>query len=105
MLLFDDTKALEKALGPEAASVVIRVFERFDTENKKELATKQDLRESETLIRQDLREAEALLRQDLREVEASLKLEILKSKAEMVKWVAGMLVAQAAAIAALVKLL
>lgn len=85
--------------------MVIRVFERFDSENKKELATKQDLRESETLIRQDLREAEALLRQDLREVEARLKLEILNSKAEMVKWVAGMLIAQTAAIAALVKLL
>jgi len=87
MLLFDETKALEKALGEEAAATLARVFEKRDTENKRELATKADL---------ELK---------LAEVEARLVAEIAKSKAETVKWIAGLLMAQAAVIAALVKLL
>lgn len=46
-LLFDDTKKLEKALGEEAAGVLIGILEKQDKEAKQELATKQDLRELE----------------------------------------------------------
>lgn len=46
-LLFDDTKKLEKALGEEAAGVLITILEKQDEEAKRELATKQDLRELE----------------------------------------------------------
>ncbi|MFZ5812779.1 MAG: hypothetical protein ACOY4F_12095 [Thermodesulfobacteriota bacterium] len=46
-LLFDDTKKLEKALGEEAAGVLITILEKQDEETKRELATKQDLRELE----------------------------------------------------------
>lgn len=46
-LLFDDTKRLEKALGEEAASVLIGILEKQDEQAKRELATKQDLRELE----------------------------------------------------------
>jgi hypothetical protein len=87
MLLFDDSKRLERALGEEAAAVIVHVFEKMGAENKRELATKADL---------DLR---------LAETEAKLMAEIAKSKSEMIKWVAGMLVAQSAITAALVKLL
>lgn len=46
-LLFDDSKRLEKALGEEAAGVLINILEKQEEEAKRELATKQDLRELE----------------------------------------------------------
>ena len=45
MLLFDDSKKLEKALGEEAASVLAHVFERADDKWRRDLATKADLQE------------------------------------------------------------
>ena len=46
-----------------------------------------------------------LLKQDLKALELTLKRDIANSKAEIIKWVAGMLVVQAAIVATLVKLL
>jgi len=50
-----------------------------------------------------------LLKQDLKELELSMKQELTlglaNTKAEIIKWVAGMLVAQAAIVATLAKLL
>ena len=43
MLLFDDSKKLEKALGEEAAAVLAHVFEKADEKWRQELATKADL--------------------------------------------------------------
>ncbi|MBI9112942.1 hypothetical protein [Maridesulfovibrio ferrireducens] len=82
-LLFDDAKKLEKALGAEAAEVIAHVFEKQDAEYKKELATKHDIE----LVRKDILESES------------------RVKADIIKWMAGLLVVQAASIAALVKLL
>jgi len=53
-LLFDDTKKLEKALGEEAASVLIGILEKQGEEAKRELATKQDLRELELRLQAEL---------------------------------------------------
>ncbi|MCD6297384.1 MAG: DUF1640 domain-containing protein [Deltaproteobacteria bacterium] len=44
-------------------------------------------------------------KQDLKELEKNVVLKIESSKAETIKWVAGMLVAQAVIVATLVKLL
>ena len=44
-------------------------------------------------------------KEDLKELELSLRQEMAKLKAEIIKWVAAMLVAQAAVVATLVKLL
>ena len=55
-----------------------------------ELATRQDI---------------ADLKRDLKEVELSLRREIEAMKAELLKWVIGLLLAQVALIAALVKIL
>jgi hypothetical protein len=89
-LLFDDTKKLEKAVGPEAAAVIAKLFESQDEAIRKDLATRHDI----ALVQKDI----ALLRAD---VDAQLA----KAKTDIIKWVAGMLVAQSAIIAALVKLL
>jgi hypothetical protein len=87
MLLFDDSKALEKALGTEAATVIVRVFEKLDEQQRRELVTKADLE------------------LHLSETEARLKAEIHASRAETIKVVAGLLVVQAAAITALIKII
>ncbi|NMC48304.1 MAG: hypothetical protein GYA47_02570 [Desulfovibrio sp.] len=42
-LLFDDTKKLEKALGEEAAGVLIGILEKQGEAARRELATKADL--------------------------------------------------------------
>ena len=76
MLLPADSKKLEKAVGPEAAEVIAKLFEAQDAAMRKDLATKADL-----------------------------ELKLAETKADLIKWVAGMLVAQSAIIAALVKLL
>lgn len=60
-LLFDDTKKLEKALGEEAAGVLIGILEKQDAAAKRELATKQDLRELELRLVAEL----AKLKNDL----------------------------------------
>ncbi len=80
MLPYKQIKAIENALGAEKAGPIIQAFEVMEERVKAsmvhELVTKDHL---------DARLAEL--------------------KAETIKWVAGMLVAQAALIAALVKLL
>ena len=87
MLLFDDSKKLEKALGEEAAAVIVHMFEKVNAENKQELVTKGHL---------ELK---------LAELKAELTAEIAKARAETIKWTARLLMAQAAVVATLVKLL
>ncbi|NEX23089.1 DUF1640 domain-containing protein [Thiorhodococcus mannitoliphagus] len=53
----------------------------------------------------DATSEELATKSDLRTLELSLKADIHEAKSDMIKWVAGLLIAQAALIAALVKLL
>jgi hypothetical protein len=87
-----DTLAYAKRLRavgvPEKqAEVQAEVFAEIIEER---LATKQDME---------------LLRRDMKQMELELKKDITASRSEVVKWVAGMLIAQAAVVATLVKLL
>ncbi len=50
-------------------------------------------------------ESEFATKRDLKELEVQLKLAIHQAKAETIRWVTGLLLAQAAVVAALVKLL
>ena len=50
-------------------------------------------------------DTEPATRGDLREMEARIKARIESANANMIKWLAGLLIAQGAAIAALVKML
>ncbi|BAH78008.1 hypothetical protein [Solidesulfovibrio magneticus] len=85
-LLFDDSKRLEKALGEEAAGVLISILEKQDEDAKREIATKHDLRETELRLLAEMAKLNA------------------DTKADILKWVAAMLIGQAALIAALMKL-
>lgn len=78
MLLFDDQKKLEKALGEEAASIIIKTFEKYDEKTKSELPTKGDLREEVNAVRADVRETEL-----------RLQAEIEKAKYSLLKWQIG----------------
>ena len=42
MLLFDDGKKLEKAVGEEAAKTIVEVLERFDESQRSARASKRD---------------------------------------------------------------
>ena len=71
MLLFDDSKKLEKALGEEAASVIAHIFEKADESWRRELATKADVQE---------------IRNDLIERIVNVRVEIQDMKNELIKW-------------------
>jgi len=83
MLLFDDSKRLEKALGEEAASVLAHVFERADENWKRELATKADLMATE----------------------AKLQAEIANAKHDILRWMVGGFIALGAFLFAAMALL
>ncbi|MCX8026523.1 MAG: hypothetical protein N3A62_01530 [Thermodesulfovibrionales bacterium] len=70
-------------------------------ERMSRMATKEDLANLRAELKQDIADLRAEFKQDI----ANIRVEFQSSKAEIIKWVAAMLVAQAAAIAALVKLL
>lgn len=97
MLLFDDGKRLEKAIGEEAAQIIISMLERMNDEQSKEAATKGDLREAELRL---LKEIETV-RKETREVELHLVEKIESTKHELLKWFIGMAVAQTGVLAAL----
>ena len=78
MLLFDDGKKLEKAVGEEAAKTIVEVLERFDESQRSASASKGDLRETELRLLKEIQQA----------------------KAEPIKWIAGIITAQTVAIIA-----
>ena len=74
MLLFDDSKKLEKALGEDAAAVIAHVLEKADENWRRELATKNDL----LLTKAELRD------------------EIAKAKHDILRWMVGGFITQTA---------
>lgn len=61
MLLFDDGKKLEKAVGEEAARAIIETLEKYDENPKNAAATKGDLRETELRLQKEMKEMELRL--------------------------------------------
>lgn len=78
MLLFDDSKKLEKALGEEAAAVLAHVFEKADEKWRQELATKADLLATK----------------------AELRAEMQAMKHDILRWMVGGFIAQTALLVA-----
>ena len=105
---------LKSAGLPEAcAKEIAEVFRETIEEN---LATTTDLKTSESNLtkyiesvraelKKDIESVRAELKKDIELLRAELRKEIAESKASIIRWVAGMLIAQAALIATLVKLL
>ena len=84
MLLFDDGKRLEKAIGEEAARAIIETLEKYDENQKNAVATKGDLRETELRLQKEIE---------------SLRVEIKASELRLLKWQIGGWVALAAIMA------
>lgn len=61
MLLFDDGKRLEKAVGEEAARAIIETLEKYDENQKNAVATKGDLRETELRLQKEIKDIELRL--------------------------------------------
>ncbi|MDL2216478.1 hypothetical protein LJB81_01935 [Desulfovibrio sp. OttesenSCG-928-M14] len=74
MLLFDDSKKLEKALGEEAAAVIAHVLEKADEKWRRELATKADLQE---------------MRNDFIERIAATNANLVAMESRIIKWMVG----------------
>lgn len=87
MLLFDDSKRLEKALGEEAAAVIVHAFEKADDKWRQELATKADLE----LVKQAL--------------ESKLEIGLAKTKNDILRWMVGGFLAQTALLVAVLAFL
>ena len=83
MLLFDDTKKLEKALGEEAAAVLAHVFEKADDKLRQALATKADLHAAK----------------------ADLRAEMQAVKTELIKWMMAGFLTQSALLVAILAFL
>lgn len=102
MLLFDTGKKLEKAVGEEAALIIIGALEQLNEEQKKDLATKGDvfavkaeLRETELRLQKEIE----VVRKEIREVDLRLQAQIKESEMRLLKWQIGGWVALAAIMA------
>lgn len=82
MLLFDDGKKLEKAVGEEAAKAIVEVLERFDESQRNASATKGDLRETELRLQKEIRELDLKVQAEIEKIRA----EVLKVKYDLLKW-------------------
>ncbi|MEW6380817.1 MAG: hypothetical protein AB1611_14585 [bacterium] len=103
--LFD---IFSETFGKEKAQAAVRDIETLISDHKRELATKEDIRE----VKGDIRETELKLTKEIE----SVKLEIEKVRSEIeqaksstvkwvVSWVAGLLIAYTAAIFTLLTLM
>ena len=95
--------------GKEKAQVVVQDIEQIVDSRKKDLATKGDLKETELKLTKEIE----LIRREIKEVELRLtkeiELKIEQAKTSTIKWVigwmAGFIMAQTAAIIAILKFL
>lgn len=90
MLLFDDSKKLEKALGEEAAAVLAHVLERANEEGKRELATRSDLLMTKTELQKEI---------------ADVRIEMQVMKNDLIKWMVGGFITQTAFLVAVLAFL
>jgi hypothetical protein len=82
-------------------SLAHEIAEIFKEVTEDKLATKADMK----MLQADLQHTEIRLQADLKQTELKLQKEISQSKVDMIRWVAGMLLAQAGLITTLNKLL
>jgi len=108
MLLYEETKAFEKTIGPEATGLLAKVFERHDYTAREGLATKEDiaaLRNDMTALRGEMKEDIASLRAELKEDTAAVRSEMKDMEIRLTIRLGTMMAASVALVAALVKLL
>ena len=89
-------------LSEESARTIAEIFREAIEEN---LANKKDLKTTESNLSKYIESVRTELKKDMEVLRSEVKKDIAESRASTIKWVAGMLIAQTALIATLVKLL
>jgi hypothetical protein len=89
------------------AKLIAEAFERLEERypHLPGLATQGHVRESELRLQKEIEKIRAELITRIEQVRAELKADIAHTKADLLKWIVPLMLAQVAAIAALVKLL
>jgi preprotein translocase subunit SecE len=105
----NDLKTTESNLTKDlktTESNLIKYIESVRIELKKDIEIiRNDLKTTESNLIKYIESVRTELRKDIELVRAELRKEIAESKAGTIRWVAGLLIAQAAFIVALIKLL
>ena len=104
MLLFDDSKKLEKAHGEEAAAVIAHVFEKADDTWRQELATKADWMATKAELQAEIAQSKAELRAELAQAKAELRADLAATENRILRWMVGGFLAQTALIVAVMAL-
>jgi len=111
MLLFDDSKKLEKALGEEAAAVIAHVFEKADAKWRHELATRADIQSQKTIVKlKTVLRHELATKGDIQGLRDALNLmatkaESVQARHDILRWIVGGLITQTALFVAIVAFL
>ncbi|WP_153000415.1 LA_3696 family protein [Thermodesulfovibrio aggregans] len=105
-------KSVREKLGEEATDAFVEFLKEFEREIKDDLATKRDIKEVEVRIKEleaTIREIEARIKEvearikevevRIKEVEANVEIKLAQFKMDIIKWVAGFLIAQTAILA------
>lgn len=79
MLLYEESKVLERAVGEEAAGVLAKVFERREAVDRTELATKEDVKALELRIQLEIEK----IRAEARETESRLTTQVEQTKVRL----------------------
>ena len=94
---------IEDKLATKADLKKLEAVLRSDME-KLETSLRGDMQKIEARLRGEMQKMDASLRSDMQTMENKLLTEILHTRSEIIKWVAGLMVAQLAFIAALIKI-
>ena len=79
------------------------IEEKFD-KTRNELATKRDVKDVESLLRNDIDNVESSLRQEIKLLSANVDAKVAESKADILKWMFGMLAGQLTILVIILKL-
>ena len=89
MLLYEETKAFEKALGPEATQLLAKVFERQSFDFRDGLATREDLLGARSELKDEIISVRSELKEEIANVRSELKEEIASVRSEFKEEIAS----------------
>ena len=113
MLAFDTHQYVKKLVSAGMPEPLAEIqSEALSTIIEQDLVTKQDLELAKAELKRDIKDLEASTRRDIKELDAKIELtkselkrDLAEVKADLLKWIVGLMLAQTGVIAALVKLL
>ncbi|HUU40900.1 MAG TPA: hypothetical protein VMW42_08170 [Desulfatiglandales bacterium] len=98
----------EESFGKEKARLAVKDIISLVSDTRQELVTKDNLRESELKLTKEIEEVRReieIVRREMKEIELKLTKEIETVRSSVIKWVAGLIVAQTGVIVTILMLL